>query len=249
MHILYCDISGNVGGTADKHIVLGGVCIREDGLYHVIKELDDIVQSSDLALPLDIELHANEIIAGRKFWRRVDSTARRNFLKTCLGVFSGPSRHNMRTFGIVIEKDRVDGDPVLFGYEQVVTRFNSFLSRDYQVNRKKHGAFRHRGLIIFDASRYENELQGVANDYRVNGTRWGRLSCLAEVPLFSDSRASRLIQLADLVAYALYRRFERDDREFLSIFAESFDRHSHRTHGFYHLTSSEDCDCPSCTGT
>ncbi len=249
MYVLYCDISGNVGGTTDKHIVLGGVCIREDGIFHVIKELDDIVRESVLSLPYDTELHANEILAGRKFWRRIESEARKAFLKTCLEVFSGPSRHNMRTFGIVVEKANIEGDPVLFAYEQLVTRFNAFLLRDHEHNRKRHGAFKHRGLIIFDSSRYEQELQGVAKEYRINGTRWGQLPFLGEVPLFSDSHASRLIQLADLVAYGLFRRFERNDREFLKVYAESFDRHSHRTHGLYHLTSDTDCDCPSCTRT
>ena len=249
MYVLYCDISGNVGGSADTHIVLGGVCIREDAIYHVIKELDEIVAESDLALPQDIELHSNEILAGRKFWRRIPPEKRRDFLKTCLNVFSGPSRHNMRTFGIVVEKAKIEGDPILYAYEQLVTRFNSFLRRDHESSRRRHGSFKHRGLIIFDASRYETELQGIAREYRINGTRWGQLPFLGEVPLFSDSKASRLIQLADLVAYGLYRRFEREDRDFLRVYAGSFDRHSHRTHGMYHLTSNSDCDCLSCTKT
>ena len=36
----------------------------------------------------------------------------------------------------------------------------------------------------------------------------------AEVPVFLDSKASRLIQLADLVAYALFRHHEHNDNRF-----------------------------------
>ncbi len=250
MHILYCDISGNVGGTNDSHVVLAGVCVREDAIYHVIRELDEIVANSPLGLPDNMELHANEIAAGRgRLWRGIGVEKRRAFLQECLAVFDGPSRRNLKVFGMVIDKADADGDPVLIAYEQLVNRFNHFLRRDHEQKRRQHGAIKHRGLVIFDQSRYEAELQGVAAQYRVNGTRWGQLSYLAEVPLFSDSKASRLIQLADLVAYGIYRRFERDDRDLIGTYAASFDRHSHRTHGFYHLTSRDDCDCPSCTGT
>ena len=35
-----------------------------------------------------------------------------------------------------------------------------------------------------------------------------QLRNLADVPLFADSRASRLLQAADLVSYALYRHYD-----------------------------------------
>ena len=37
---------------------------------------------------------------------------------------------------------------------------------------------------------------------------------MVEVRLFVDSRASRLSQLADLEAYALFRKFEKQDWQF-----------------------------------
>jgi len=49
---------------------------------------------------------------------------------------------------------------------------------------------------------YKNTLQNLAQGFRESGTRWGKLRNLAEVPLFVDSRMSRIIQLADLVAWA-----------------------------------------------
>ena len=57
-----------------------------------------------------------------------------------------------------------------------------------------------RGLIIMDESKHELALQSLARQFRIGGARWGHFRNLAEVPLFVDSKASPLIQLADLVA-------------------------------------------------
>lgn len=253
LHLLYCDISGNVGSTSQTHIVLGGVAVKEDAIYHVIKELDDIVAQYPNYFPPETELHANEIAAGRKRWRRVPQEVRSEIFERVLGVFSGPSATNLTAFGVVVEKRRIeDGqDPIFVAYEQIVTRFNKYLSRAYQANRRrfKSHVTKHRGLVVFDDSRYEQDLQGLAAQYRVNGTKYGKLPFLAEVPLFSNSEASRLIQLADMVSYALWRKFEKSDGKLLALFASSFDRAKGRTHGLYHFTSDTGCDCPSCLET
>lgn len=56
---------------------------------------------------------------------------------------------------------------------------------------------------------------------------------LSEVPLFLDSKASRLIQLADLVAYAMFRKYEHGDDDFYSIIQDRFDRVGGIQHGLY----------------
>ena len=68
-----------------------------------------------------------------------------------------------------------------------------------------------RGLIILDENSKETSLQRLAVDFRTIGHSTGRLHNLVDVPLFVDSKATRLIQLADLVAWAVFRKVERDD--------------------------------------
>ncbi|MCW5730570.1 MAG: DUF3800 domain-containing protein [Alphaproteobacteria bacterium] len=41
-----------------------------------------------------------------------------------------------------------------------------------------------------------------------SGHRWGKLYKIGEVPLFVSSRATRMIQIADMIAYALRRYYE-----------------------------------------
>jgi len=59
---------------------------------------------------------------------------------------------------------------------------------------------------------------------------------MAEVPVFVDSRASRLVQLADLVAYATFRHFERGDSQFFDVFKHRFDEVGGIVHGLCHRT-------------
>jgi Protein of unknown function (DUF3800) len=57
----------------------------------------------------------------------------------------------------------------------------------------------------------------------------------SEVPLFLDSKASRLIQLADLVAYAIFRYFEKGDNRFFPIIEPRFDSEGGVRHGLHIL--------------
>jgi len=244
MHLLYIDMSGSTGRSDERHFVMAGVSVYERAIYHVINEIEDTLQR---VLNTDrienIELHANAILSGRGRWRSVPRDVRSNLLHEILGVLHGSSRYNLRAFGIVIEKAALSpDDPVEHAYEQISDRFDKFLRRKYTRHDDPQ-----RGLLIVDKSRYEETLQGLAREYRVTGTRWGNLRNLAEVPLFVDSRASRLLQLADLVSYALWRRYERNDPAFLTPILDCFDQEGGIFHGLYHRKFAEaECDCPAC---
>ena len=68
----------------------------------------------------------------------------------------------------------------------------------------------------------------------IEGNHWGNtLVNFAEVPLFLDSKMSRLIQLADLVAYALFRKYEFGDDSYSSIIQGCFDKDKGQEYGLY----------------
>lgn len=54
--------------------------------------------------------------------------------------------------------------------------------------------------------------------------------------MFLDSKASRLIQLADLVAFALYRHHEAGDSRYFEIIESCFDSEGGVIHGLYTKT-------------
>lgn len=98
-----------------------------------------------------------------------------------------------------------------------------------------------------DKSSYENALQSLARIFRVQGTRWGNLRNLAEVPLFVDSQASRIIQIADLVAWAVWRRYEFQDTRYFDKIVSRFDSEGGVLHGLVHFgPTDENCHCPAC---
>ncbi len=166
---------------------------------------------------------------GRGDWRAFPVADQIQAIKDSLhdGVFLNHPR--IRLFGAVISKASLPAeDPIDHAFEQLSYRFDLFLKRQYQ----RHGN-RERGLIIFDTSTTEQTIQTLARDFKRLGHSWGKTSNYAEVPVFLDSRASRLIQLADLVAFSLYRNFEHGDSSFYDVIKDCFDAEGGVVHGLY----------------
>lgn len=118
-------------------------------------------------------------------------------------------------------------NPIELAFEQIASRFDHFLMRLHKTGDSQ------RGIIIFDKSTYESTIQSLATDFRTVGHTWGVLRNLAEVPLFLDSKASRLIQLADLIAYAAFRKYEKGDGEFFALVEPRLDSEGGVVHGLY----------------
>ena len=95
-------------------------------------------------------------------------------------------------------------------FEAVAHQFDQYLA-DMWVRRRDP----QRGLVVCDKASYEQKLQALSSLFKHQGHALGRLRNFAEVPLFLDSKASRLIQMADLVAYWIFRYYQsKDDRGF-----------------------------------
>lgn len=84
----------------------------------------------------------------------------------------------------------------------------------------------------------KRDIQGWTDAWRQAAGRIGRLINFAEVPLFADSRASRLIQAADLIAYAGWRYYGVDtcDERLIKNLRPVFDRVGNEMHGIIHMT-------------
>ena len=227
MHLLYVDESGSASNQ--RFLVLAGLSVFERQAFWISSQLDKLAASINPADPYAIEFHANHMFQGKGFWRSLPTNQRIELMMECLSVFSS-SHNSNRIFACVADKELLTGkDPLLTAFEQVVTRFDYYLNRLYKQNDTQ------RGIMIFDKSTYEETFQALARDFRSLGHRWGILNNLAEVPLFIDSQASRLIQLADMVAYSLYRFYERQDNRFYSIIKNRFDFYGNKQHGLCEL--------------
>lgn len=227
MYLLYADESGSVGDPKQQFFVLAGFCVYERQSYWIAKELDNIAARFNPADPTSVELHGNPMHSGKGIFRRFPKADRVTALEDALKVFLDSHPSN-RLFASVVRKVKVSPvDPVEFAFEQLASRFDHYLTRLHKAGDSQ------RGIILFDKSTYETTLQSLATDFRTIGHKWGILRNFSEVPLFLDSRASRLIQLADLIAYAIFRNYESNDSHYFSIIKNRFDSEGGIVHGFY----------------
>ncbi len=241
MHILYIDDSGDVGNPTEQNFVLGGIAVFERGIFHQITAADNCVSGFNLGDQADIELHGSPMYSGHGVWSSVPRPKREQMIREALATVT--SAKSVRMFAAVIDKPAVSPeDPIQLAFEELCNRFNLFLERINNRNPRES----QRGLIVMDESRHERPLQALARHFRVNGGRWGNFRNLAEVPLFVDSRASRLIQLADLVAYATWRKYEHSDGRFFDLLIPRFDSDGGVIHGLVHRRGQRECFCPAC---
>lgn len=227
MHLLYADESGSPKDSSQNYLVLAGVSVFERQSYWISNELDKIAARFDPANPDEVELHGNPMLNGKGIWRHYTRDKRVKAIEDILQVLANSHPSN-RIFASVIKKSSISpADPVETAFEQLSSRFDLYLMRLYRNNDTQ------RGIIIFDKSTYESSLQALATNFRTIGHRWGVLRNLAEVPLFLDSKASRLIQLADVIAYVVFRYYERSDNRFFPIIKSRFDEEGGNVHGLH----------------
>lgn len=233
MHILYLDDAGSVGNPQERFFILAGVSLFERQTYHLECKLDEVAARFPAPDAKQLELHGNQILAGRGFWRSVPKQERRRAICDALSSFRQVwGRRSL--FGAVIEKSAISPeDPIEFAFEEVSSRFDRFLMRMHRAGKAE------RGIIVLDKTTMETRLQALATEFRFTGHRAGRLHNLADVPFFVDSKASRLVQYADLVAYALWRHFEKGDSEFFDIIANDFDQEGGVVHGLLVRTAGQ----------
>lgn len=229
MYLLYVDESGAVHDSQQEYFVLAGFCVFERQGWWIANELEKIAARFNPIEPMTVELHGSPMFGGRGWWRSSSKEKRHQAIEDALQVFLQSPRDN-RLFASVVKKSVVSPkDPVEVAFEQLASRFDKYLMRLHRQNNTQ------RGIIIFDKSTYETRIQSLATDFRTVGYTWDVIRNFSEVPLFLDSKASRLIQLADLVAYAILRHFEKKDSRFFRIIEPRFDSEGGVTLGLYVL--------------
>ena len=142
----------------------------------------------------------------------------------------------------VVHKDSfLNRDPLAIAFEDLCSRFDLYLQR------LRADGDTQRGLVILDKSTHETTLQKMSVEFRTLGTRWGVIRSLADTPFFVDSRASRGIQLADHVAYAVFRRYQSGDPQYFDRISHKFDAEGSIIHGLAHKEfDNPHCMCIAC---
>ena len=228
MYLLYVDDSGLATDKNCQHCVLAGFAIRETQTYWLQSDIDNIIERH-LGVS-DIELHGTYIRTGKKEWRRFPQQIRDDLIESILDYIASNYPAKFILFGAVLNKSTYQGVSLSEElFTQISSRFDMFLKRRYA--KSGYGV---RGIAIFDKSTLEQQYQALSQVFQKRGNRWGNtLANFAEVPLFLDSKMSRSIQLADIVAYSLFRKYEYNDDSYFSKIEHCFDRDEEVVHGLY----------------
>jgi hypothetical protein len=250
-YLLYLDESGTHGSS--PYFILSGLAVAEGDARRLQQRLTATLQEAlpDDADPDEFELHATEIKspARRRLqspWRRLNQRARLEMLRRTYDVIGAfdpvDETHPPALFGVVV--DRRWPDHLRTAYEKVLTDFDAMLSR-----REDDTGRPQTGFVIHDKNSLELDVQRAVADWREMAGRLGTLNRLADVPVFADSHASRLIQAADFVCWALWRYYglpERDE-QWIGRLWHRFDASDGVMHGLTHLSPEfPQCPCPPC---
>ncbi len=247
MYLLYLDDSGSAGNQKEEYFVLGGVAVPENSLRWISHELDKYAQeigNQSSVDPRQIEFHASEIFSGKttpwNFYK--DKEQRKQIIINVLGVLSKAHSEVVAFACAVHKKSFPSDDPVVTSFEDLSSRFDIFLQRVSPGNSGQ------RGIMILDKSSYEAGLQSLTSAIRESGNRWGnQLRRIGEIPLFVDSNACRIVQLADHIAYSVFRRYNAGDISYFNIIESRFDMSDGRVHGLSHKQLiNRNCTCPAC---
>ncbi len=251
MYLLYLDESGAHAGS--PAYILGGIAVHEDDVYHLNQRLDTMLGAKLPAgyAAIDFELHGAEIKSptSRKQpspWAQFSYGHRLDLLRGAYSSIGGftcmDPQYPCALFGAVVDR-RAYADHKQRAYEEILHRFDEMLGR---------GGEHRRGIVIHDESHVEKSLQAWTQRWReVAGRIPGTLGHIVDVPLFADSRASRMIQAADLVTFGLWRYYglQSPDTTWIDYLWPRFDAVDGRMHGVIHVNpgfSKGKCGCPPC---
>jgi len=259
MQLLFLDESGTHAGSAS--LIVAGISASDGHLTALTKQLDDLMSSALAGLgvdPADFEFHAAEMKSpkppkGKKkgsIWLTIPVAVRMQLLEDAYALLGG-SRcgdqwHACGLFGAVLDArfrstDTVDQREQM-AYETVLNKFDDSLGRD------RRSAL---GLVIHDQRLViEHDIRRWTRDWQITAGRVGRLERMALVPFFADSRGSRLLQAADLVAWALNRYYVQNDDRWIKHLWSQFDFRDGHMHGLIHLTPDFHrgrCACVPCS--
>jgi len=246
MYLLYMDESGTPTGTGERYFVVGGLALNEEDCWPFARHIEKKAKSLLPPRHADLELHASRMWAGRREWSPVSRKTRDMALRGIFEVMQSwraASGRAPRYFAVAVHKDSYPrADIASKAHEELFLRLGGFIGRLHNLHGQSH-----RALVIADESSYESVAQHMVPRWKLRGTHAGRLHALAEVPLYVDSKASRNIQIADFVAWAVYRYYEHGDPTFLQYLNRRLDAAGGVQHGLTHLVRGyHECPCGAC---
>jgi len=208
MYLTYLDESGSPGDLNTPFFVLAGVSVFERQTHWLEQALDAIAEPFEQRAGIYLELHASPMFSGKDGWGQFSAPERAQAAADVVRVLTD-TRPRLNVFAAIVEQSQMlrTADILPYSYEVLAAKFDDYLARRY------HRGDAQRGLFVLDQKRAteEKDVQALHRTFKQIGHANGRLRNFAEVPMFVDSKSTRLIQLADCIAYWIFRYYARLD--------------------------------------
>lgn len=248
VYLLYADESGDLSQAAVGNFVVGGIAVHEDAIRPLAGQINNTInQFIGQRLGKTVEVHGGPMRSGRGEWAAVPGAKRHALAHALLRLICDwthePTGSKVEPIAVVMDRDHSQS-PTETTYGELLYVFDEFL----RAGRRRGDP--HNGVLVADRSRYEKTLEAWVEVARLRRARPQddprRLHALAEAPFFVDSKITRLMQLADLVAHALYRAYNADDWSWATTVMPSLITPDPRR--IVHFTGDANCRCPACGG-
>jgi hypothetical protein len=244
MFLLYLDDSGSTNNSNEPYLVLGGVCVSEHQVNDLTDAMERLASKYDGADPDSVEFHASAIYSGKhKPWNAMTRKEdKRQVLKEVLGVFNAAAPPAC-ALGCAVHKASFPGqDPMELAFSELCGWFDGFLKTRHQNTGTDE-----KGIIFLDESTYETSLRRIARDFRRSGLTTDNGRYIVDGPHFVRSNTTRCVQIADHVAYSVFRYFHALDSNYLNVVLNRFQSDGRVMEGLRHLSADKAaCTCPAC---
>lgn len=207
-HLVYIDETGSVGKGAKKQqvLTLAAVLVHEDNVQALAEAFREVARKHLGLVPAGFELHGNEIWQGTGAWASLPPAA-------CIAVYEDAVA--------VLDELDINVSHASIHKERLHRRYggdaddNAYLLALQFLLEKIDGKHEGNKILIADEQK-EHQLRAVKMVADLQ--EWGggevpgkRLKTVIDSMHFVSSHASPGVQLADLVAYALQRRWNNWD--------------------------------------
>lgn len=252
MFLLYVDESGTPKDPSEEYFVLAGVAIYENQAFYLSQSFDKIQEKWFPRAPSSIEFHSSRIWNGNgEPWHSLKREVRKEIMLDLYNAVAQVTSKGLCLFGVAIRKsDFSSEEPAEKSFHEICGHFDAFIDGINMDASGKTSKQKNRGMMILDSEKYRGQLDKLLLAYRNHGgTKFGRVKNFADAPAFADSATTRLLQAADIVSYAIHRRYEKSDTLFLDKILSRFHQNNGKIHGLVHLISNyRQCPCPACIG-
>jgi hypothetical protein len=245
MYLLYLDESGDANGWQEQqNFVLAGIAVFESSVSILDSELQKVQEKYFPNVTIPIAFHATDIRRGKGQFSQFLPNIREEIISDIYDIIKNTRFPSCLTFATAMHISRAENSIQVRRdtLEDICQRFNTFLMRQHKANMSS------KGLLIIDQNR-ENEYRQLISEFRQSGTKYGYLGNVVDIPYFARCHETRMLQLADFVANATFRYYEKQVTTDLEKIFDKFDRqYKDGPHvGIKHFTKNLNCPCKACS--